>query len=101
MLPTNPQSMSTAEKSILENLREQGAQIDRQARVMEKLVDRIARMMTAEERVEKKTKKKDNKIEGDTKIKDVPGLLIDKLADKLDDSITKQFLKIKDSFKTK
>ena len=99
MLPTNPQSMSTADKSILENLREQGAQIDRQARVMEKLVDRIARMMTAEERVEKKTKKKDNKIEGDTKIKDVPGLLIDKLADKLDDSITKQFLKIKDSFK--
>ena len=99
MLPTNPQSMSTADKSILENLREQGAQIDRQTRVMEKLVDRIARMMTAEERVEKKTKKKDNKIEGDTKIKDVPGLLIDKLADKLDDSITKQFLKIKDSFK--
>jgi hypothetical protein len=50
--------MSTADKSILENLREQGAQIDRQTRVMEKLVDRIARMMTAEERVEKKTKKK-------------------------------------------
>ena len=99
MLPTNPQSMSTAEKSILENLREQGAQIDRQARVMEKLVDRIARMMTAEERVEKKTKKNDREIKGDTKIKDVPGLLIDKLADKLDDSITKQFLKIKDSFK--
>ena len=99
MLPTNPQSMSTADKSILENLREQGAQIDRQARVMEKLVDRIARMMTAEERVEKKTKKNDREIKGDTKIKDVPGLLIDKLADKLDDSITKQFLKIKDSFK--
>jgi len=99
MLPTNPQSMTTADKSILENLREQGAQIDRQARVMEKLVDRIARMMTAEERVEKKTKKNDREIKGDTKIKDVPGLLIDKLADKLDDSITKQFLKIKDSFK--
>ena len=99
MLPTNPQSMSTADKSILENLREQSAQIDRQTRVMEKLVDRIARMMTAEERVEKKTKKKDNKIEGDTKIKDVPGLLIDKLVDKLDDSITKQFIKIKDNFK--
>jgi hypothetical protein len=56
-------------------------------------------MMTAEERVEKKTKKKDNKIEGDTKIKDVPGLLVDKLVDKLDDSITKQFIKIKDNFK--
>ena len=99
MLPTNPQSMSTADKSILENLREQGAQIDRQTRVMEKLVDRIARMMTAEEKIEKKNKRNDREIKGDTKIKDVPGLLIDKLADKLDDSITKQFLKIKDSFK--
>ena len=99
MLPTNPQSMSTAEKSILENLREQGAQIDRQTSVMEKLVDRIARVVNSEEKIEKKNKKNDREIKGDTKIKDVPGLLIDKLADKLDDSITKQFLKIKDSFK--
>jgi len=99
MLPTNPQSMSPAEKSILESLKNQGEQIDRQARVMEKLVDKIARIMTSEEKMQKKTKKEDHKIEGDTRIKDVPGLLIDKLVDKLDDSITKQFIKIKDNFK--
>jgi len=91
--------MSPAEKSILESLKNQGEQIDRQARVMEKLVDKIARIMTSEEKMQKKTKKEDHKIEGDTRIKDVPGLLIDKLVDKLDDSITKQFIKIKDNFK--
>jgi len=97
MLPTNPQSLTATDRTVLENLRQQGDQIDRQTKVLETLIDRVTRQMRSGEKLEKDSKK--DEIGKDTKVKDVPGILFDKFSDGLNDSISKGFNKIKDKFK--
>lgn len=99
MLPTNPQSLTAADRSVLENLKQQGEQIDRQTKVLETLVDRVTRQMRSDEKLEKNDKKNKSEIKGDTKVKDIPGMAFDKLSDSLNDFIVKRFNSIKDKFK--
>ena len=97
MLPTNPQSLTATDRTVLENLRQQGDQIDRQTKVLETLIDRVTRQMRSGEKLEKDSKK--DEVGKDTRVKDIPGILFDKFSDGLNDSISKGFNKIKDKFK--
>jgi hypothetical protein len=97
MLPTNPQALTATDRAVLDNLKQQGEQIDRQTKVLETLVDKVTRQMRSDEKLEKNDKK--NQIKGDTKVKDVPGILFDKFSDGLNDFISNGFNKIKDKFK--
>jgi len=99
MLPTNAQSLTAADRSVLENLKQQGQQIDQQTKVLETLVDRVTRQMRSDERLEKGSKKEKNDIKGDTKVNEIPGLVFDKLSDKFNDGLVKSFTFIKDKFK--
>jgi hypothetical protein len=99
MLPTNPQSLNASDRAILDNLKQQGEQIDRQTKVLETLVDKVTRQMRSDERLEKNSKKEKNEIKGDTKLNDIPGILFDRFSDKLNDSLAKYFNSIKDKFK--
>ena len=99
MLPTNPQSLTAADRSVLDNLRQQGEQIDRQTKVLETLIDRVTRQMRSDEKLEKGSKKDKTEIGKDTRVKDVPGVLFDKFSDGLNDAISTGFNKIKDKFK--
>jgi len=99
MLPTNPQSLTATDRTVLENLRQQGDQIDRQTKVLETLIDRVTRQMRSGEKLEKGNKKDKSEIKGDTRVKDVPGILFDKFSDRLNDYIANEFKSIKDMFK--
>ena len=99
MLPTNAQSLNAADRAVLENLKQQGEQIDRQTKVLETLVDKVTRQMRSDDRLEKSGKKDKNKLEGDTKVNDIPGVLFDKFSDKLNDFISYSSNAIKDKFK--
>jgi len=99
MLPTNPQSLTAADRSVLENLKQQGEQIDRQSKVLETLVDRVTRQMRSNEKLEKIDQKEKNQIKGDTKVSDIPGMAFDKISDKFNDFIVNGFSSIKDKFK--
>ena len=99
MLPTNPQSLTATDRTVLENLRQQGDQIDRQTKVLETLIDRVTRQMRSGEKLEKGSKKDKTEIGKDTRVKDVPGVLFDKFSDGLNDAISTGFNKIKDKFK--
>jgi len=98
MLPTNPQSLTAADRSVLENLKQQGEQIDRQSKVLETLVDRVTRQMRSNEKLEKIDQKEKNQIKGDTKVSDIPGMAFDKISDKFNDFIVNRFSSIKDKF---
>jgi predicted site-specific integrase-resolvase len=97
MLPTNPQSLNAADRAVLDNLKQQGEQIDRQTKVLETLIDRVTRQMRSDEKLEKIDKK--NQIKGDTAVKDIPGMAFDKISDKFNDFIVNRFNSIKDKFK--
>lgn len=99
MLPTNPQSLTAADRTVLDNLKQQGDQIDRQTKVLETLIDKVTRQMRSDERLEKGSKKDKAEFKSDTRVKDVPGILFDKFSDKLNDSIYKSFTSVKDIFK--
>ena len=62
MLPTNPQSLTATDRTVLENLRQQGDQIDRQTKVLETLIDRVTRQMRSGEKLEKGSKKDKTEI---------------------------------------
>jgi hypothetical protein len=72
MLPTNPQSLTVSDRAVLENLKQQGTQIDHQTKVLETLVDKVTRQMRSDERLEKSSKKEKNAVKGDTKLNDIP-----------------------------
>ena len=91
MLPTNPQSLTAADRSVLDNLKQQGEQINRQTRVLETLIDKVTRQMRSDERLEKGSKKDKTEIKGDTRVKDVPGVAFDKFSDSLNEFITGMF----------
>jgi hypothetical protein len=97
MLPTNPQSLTATDRTVLENLRQQGDQIDRQTKVLETLIDRVTRQMRSGEKLEKNSKK--DEVGKDTRVKDIPGILFDKFSDGLNDYIANEFKSIKDMFK--
>jgi LysM repeat protein len=97
MLPTNPQALTATDRAVLDNLKQQGEQIDRQTKVLETLVDKVTRQMRSDEKLEKNDKK--NQVKGDTAVKDIPGMAFDKLSDSLNDFIVKRFNSIKDKFK--
>jgi hypothetical protein len=99
MLPTNPQSLTASDRAVLENLKQQGTQIDHQTKVLETLVDKVTRQMRSDERLEKSSKKEKNAVKGDTKLNDIPGTLFDKFSDQLNESISKSFNSIRDKFK--
>ena len=91
MLPTNPQSLTAADRSVLDNLKQQGEQINRQTRVLETLIDKVTRQMRSDERLEKGSKKDKAEIKGDTRVKDVPGIVFDKFSDSLNEFIKDMF----------
>jgi hypothetical protein len=97
MLPTNPQSLNAADRAVLDNLKQQGEQIDRQTKVLETLIDRVTRQMRSDEKLEKNDKK--NQIKGDTEVRDIPGIAFNKISDKFNDFIVNRFNSIKDMFK--
>jgi hypothetical protein len=99
MLPTNPQSLTAADRSVLESLKQQGEQIDRQSKVLETLVDRVTRQMRSDEKLEKSDQKQKNQFKGDTKVNAIPGMAFDKISDKFNDFIVSGFSSIKDKFK--
>jgi hypothetical protein len=99
MLPTNPQSLTAADRSVLESLKQQGEQIDRQSKVLETLVDRVTRQMRSDEKLEKSDQKQKNQFKGDTKVNAIPGMAFDKISDKFNDFIVNRFGSIKDKFK--
>jgi len=91
MLPTNPQSLTAADRTVLDNLKQQGDQINRQTKVLETLIDKVTRQMRSDERLEKGSKKDKTEIKGDTRVKDVPGVAFDKFSDSLNEFITGMF----------
>jgi hypothetical protein len=91
MLPTNPQALTAADRTVLDNLKQQGDQINRQTKVLETLIDKVTRQMRSDERLEKGSKKDKTEIKGDTRVKDVPGVVFDKFSDKLNEFIMDMF----------